>query len=294
MNRMLSSQPEHSTPFRFNTGKDARRIPKRVLVFIHVFKTGGNSIKDLFMELAGEEHNLGYATIIRGKLRNSRDRAGKFRNHQFSPVTDPETLKHIRHNMDMVGGHMLFDSANALWPELAESAFGKFAYVRNPLHRFVSGIIFVNRTKKRAVNNVRETVEYIKQKDLDKKSTRIRYWKDLATEAESKNPELLKNYEKQLEIIKSRMDKLIMIGVVERWAQSLKLLQNIVNPGGKELETARIHVNKNMIPTREVIAAIKCDDALHRKLLDFLRYEQEIYNYGLSLHLAHCEREKIQ
>lgn len=292
--RGQTGNDEGSPSFRFYSCNDPNRLPKRVLVFIHVFKTGGSSIRRILTEMAGDRCKLGYATIVRGKLKISKDRFGQHRNHQFISLFDPETLEYVRQHIDMVGGHQHFDTANTIWPELPESAFGKIAYVRDPLHRFTSGKIFVNKNRSGRIHSVRDTVEFIRQ-DVDKREApKIRYWKDLATEAESRDPRLRRNYDKQVEIIKSRLDRLVMVGVVERWQQSLGLLQNIVCPGGSSQTIPRRHANKSKIPTAQVVSELKLDEGLHKAVLHHLSYEQEIYQHALAIHLEQCARAGIR
>ena len=74
----------------------------------------------------------------------------------------------------------------------------------------------VKANKKKSVHGVRDMVEFVRQSIAQKSTPGIRYWQDLATEDESKDPELHGNYEKQVEIIKSRLDRQAMLDMNRR------------------------------------------------------------------------------
>ena len=136
-------------------------------------------------------------------------------------------------------------------------------------------------------------VDRIRQNVQQQSEPNIRYWQDLATMDESNDPELYNNLAKQVEIIKIRLERLAMVGVLERWEPSLKLLQRVVNPARLFRETSRRHANQSRISTGHVVQRIKNDVTLYEEILHLLRYEQEIYEHGLRLHLAQCARAGI-
>ncbi len=295
--------------------------PKQILVFIHVYKTAGVSMRDILMNIArSKSSSFGYATLVSGKLRDSADRNGRYTNHDYVALSDPDVVEYLRNNIDILGGHQSFDTANTIWPELPEESFQKFAFIRDPLHRYVSARIH---TKKNKLHTLPDLLESIRIDILEEKRLVLDnvYWRYLATAEEISNPELENNQEKQNNILKMRFNQLAMVGLVERWSQSLKLLDTIwISEQKRPTQFDEMFSNKGTLPgngikgnlrqlytrylgkkgapkkttsTGLLILEIEKDKELYTRIVELLSYEQEIYDYALQIHMDQCKRAGI-
>jgi hypothetical protein len=77
----------------------------------------------------------------------------------------------------------------------------------------------------------------------------------------------------------------------------MTMMQQIVDPGMNQThqwkEAVSVLSNKGKVSTTTVLAELQKDPALWKKYVRALRYEREVYDHGLRLHLEQCATRDI-
>ena len=115
----------HPSDFNFYRCGDKAHLEKHVVVFHHVYKTAGSTVRSLFRSIAGSQCNLGYATLVRKEdgepyVKDLTPRSGGKEGMISTPQPLGKYTPRLRNEADMLGGHQQFDLVNSIWPELSQ------------------------------------------------------------------------------------------------------------------------------------------------------------------------------
>jgi hypothetical protein len=127
---LLETPALHPADFNFYRCGDKAHLEKHVVVFHHIYKTAGSTVRSLFRSIAGSQCNLGYATLVRVKegegkegmtyVKDLTPRSGEEKGRTLTPQPLGKFMSRLRNEADMLGGHQQFDLVNSVWPELSQ------------------------------------------------------------------------------------------------------------------------------------------------------------------------------
>jgi hypothetical protein len=276
---------------------NSKTVEKRVIAFHHVFKTAGSTIRQLFRELTGPTCHFGYASIVdKNFFKELIDRNGNRLIEKETPFK--EGWVQVKANADIIGGHQRFDTVNKIWPELTQNQVGRIMFVREPISRFISGTIFIDSKSSKPCRSEADVIKIIQEKMVKysgKQAFPNGYWKYLSNETQNDRISDLE----QIEIMKQHLNVVNVVGVVEKWSDSIDLMASLLDTKGrltkyftatKRPSSAR---NTGVISTSSVKSMLEKEHpALLQQVLHMLRFEDMVYQHGLSLHVKQMAKLK--
>jgi len=333
------------------------------LVFVHVFKTAGSTIRSFFRAYA-ERCRRGWTCAIgcslvdpmtlgptSGKqtwallrhtisgidtnhkkpegycrMKDYITRAGLKREFLGPFESRSEVAnEHIYHDTDILGGHMPLGIGEKSWPGVQEVRY--LTFVRSAVSKYVSARIYSapDLSTKKYVRLIRKTLNK-EQEVQGEKRYHQGYSKYLITpEQHKRGIDVSKNSLNAVESARMRSiicDNLyrmnVTVGVVERWSESMELLQDLIDPTrqatdlfieygmtqearltnfsnrgasghGAASKRPQTTVRKNVsgsgkTSTPSVVEVLKKDAKVWSMLQEYLKFDQEIYECGLKIH----------
>ena len=308
--------------------KKSKNVRDTKFVFVHVFKAGGSTIRQLFRNYAQYCHsgvaifikcsNVTAASIDRDDFwysqRNNSSsekciikdyihRSGKI-SHEHMYVKNAFLNEH----MDIIAGHVSLGSTYNWKSESNKDSPAKIQYViffRESLERLISGMIYLYSPSKsnKALPDTFDTfVSNCKEKIRQKRSLTvysdvyIRYLITPRQREQSTYAELDINSRTKL-----AMDNILklkaLVGIVEKMPQSFDMLHHLMDGKNevKQMFTEFSGIKKNAsknniraksinITTTSVVAEIKKDTEFMGMVTDYLKYDDDMYNFASSLH----------
>ena len=164
-----------------------------VFAFIHVFKTAGSTMRKFFHQLAYTCHKT-WVSLAKctGVLPSSIQSRGPWKPCMIEEVADgrgrkkayvnrggdrPGTISNPRVEkfIDIFGGHMRLGTADSIFPDSPTSTGVRYIlFLRDPLERYVSGVLYQNMVKGRG-ENLEQVATKIKKRIVDARKN-DQYW----------------------------------------------------------------------------------------------------------------------
>jgi len=292
-----------------------RTEKKAKLVFLHVYKTAGSSIRALLREYSKRCHTstaivthctyLTSQSLVGGGswmnslvlnssnyntinssciLKDTVDRQSYF----SKPINSTVNSSYILDHVDILGGHFplgVFTTNNNL---------RYFTFFRNSIDKFVSGNIFSSRkenlTKDSIVNQIKNEIN----NEIRQGSYFLKTANYLLTPFQ-KNLELDISAEAEL-IMKNIINYGILIGMVDRMSESLELLHYIIDNSNKvnklffqygmrrEGQQNKQKNRSRSVSTLSVIQELKKDEKFYEKFLKYVKYDQMVNDFAREIH----------
>ena len=306
--------------------------PKYKLIFIHVFKTAGSSLRTFFRNYAAKCQK-GVATIITCSDVTSESIYSSDPQKIWDPsCTSKEvttrkkgtkrfksermTREILEKHVDVAIGHFPY-GMHKKWRSTTSNTNTTtdltatitaddntqlivpqyITFVRAPDTKFVSALVYTNKHLKwntdQAVQAAKTEIRHLYQNNKY-----YNYYKNYLLFPEQKdfdNPNISEQ-EWVYKILMNLVDTHTMIGVVERMDDSLSLLQSIIDVDEsltKELnELVSKHKNKSKLSTSEIVRFLKEDKEIWEMMTEVLKYEFELYNFAVRVHELQVEALK--
>jgi len=210
--------------------------------------------------------------------------------------------------IDILAGHVPL-GCNEFWRDRSGNVVDVqyVVFLRHPLHTFVSSLLFANRGVKNSVSSasysyvdagfarVNETIWNMNSKGLYHE----RYSKLLITPEQKawvQQERVIWTHERRVNLTLSNIVKhKIVVGIVERLPESLVMLQYLLD-GGQEASGLFEYFSSNKTvgligdymqtqnETLAVVERLRRHPQLMGMLEDVLKFEQQIYDWGLMVH----------
>jgi len=295
------------------------------LSFVHIFKTAGTAVnsflRDYSMNCGG-----GYVRIVScthaepDSVRNStKDWKGctlkKGVNRDGKKLHDDYERKvtnsFLAENIDIIGGHFRIGTMDMIPTPGGEKFDIRYlAFFRDAVSRHISGVTFIKGRGKKKWNKD-QIVDYIKKnviqmKKQNKYEVKYKTYLETPWQKESRHRRLKNNDRDEdyamsgaMTVMRNLVDYRTIIGRTENFSDSLEILQHVVD-GGRE--ATKIFVghgmadadgkvqksvsNPSKISSSEILAEIKEDREAYDALVEYVKYEQMIYDFAAELQAA--------
>jgi len=231
-------------------------------------------------------------------------------NRLFNNITYEKLQKY---GVDILSGHTPIGLHSNWYTEKGKVVTPLYiTFFRDPIDRFVSGQLQANKQEfhvgKEEMWDFKAALAYIVEEIKNKKTRRdILGYLTTPAQKELKNITLA---EKQNLVKSNLVDFPVIVGVVERMADSLNLIRYAINSDGNALvdkmidsldyETSQnktngsrrrlLEKNKSKISTSALVREIKKDTKLFTILKSSLRREYELYDFAIEVHKQQVER----
>ena len=352
--------PKLDPIFRCTTKPTFRR---NKLVFVHVFKTAGSTIRNFF-DAYSDWCFAGWAIVV-GCATVDADTIGSNRREGLSPHDDdiwnatnpipgepPCCLKrtwnrtgskrwkmdvenrYVAQELDIIGGHLPL-GVEDVWKKTAhlstevQNSIGVtyLTFIRNAVDKLVSGTSY--KTKDPTVDGVVDKIRTDVEQYLARGEYQAKYGEYFITPRQKKEYAqrgvTLTAEESAVEQMANLLEYNVVIGATERMSDSLHLLQSLIDEDGEATELFEefgmvtynktnnekpkltegmmkradnfdaggnkddgevpLVINPSKLSTRSIVRKLKEDDQLFLDVLEFVRYEQQITDFALALHL---------
>ena len=277
------------------------------IIFVHVFKTAGSTMRRILGSYARACHagfsilascsNLDYQLVNSTHARWEAPDGGLCRqilamdrNQQRIPLKTDRSINNefLREHVDLLAGHLPI-GIHEYWNHEAHAQPMYITFFREPVAKFVSGVIYVRKDEKNlSYDDIVRTIRDRVSADLDRNEYRHGYTKYLLTPSQKRS--LPMSSEDQVQMILSNIvDMPTVVGIVERMKESMELLAHILDGNHEhhdELLNAQetTQENKGVISTSEVIRQLQQDPVFFAKLEEYLKYDKMVYEVACRLH----------
>lgn len=298
--------------------KDSHRAKK--LVFVHVFKTAGSSLRRLLRKYA-KTCNAGLALAIRcapvlpesiGTANWLRD-DGKnvtcvlsqttYRNNTVDMTHRPMNTKVLQDsNADILGGITLGTEYDWKDDKGDHVDVQYLTFFRESKRKYVSSVLYLHpdltfdeavaRVKDQVFRNVK-TGKYLDNSGYLVTPQQRKEHRNVTLTAEQSAAFIMRNLK----------EKNVLIGIVEHMSESLEMLQRIVDQDG-ELDsmfeaygkiplgankTKAFKANESRLSSEAVLAEVEKDEEFMKAFSEFVKYDSMIYRFAVDMHLRQYE-----
>lgn len=280
-------------------------LPLTKLVFVHIFKTAGSSMRT-FLAAYGRYCHRSVALVVRcGGLSSRYLNETVWRDsahhscgltYAYDPKSGRESSKGGKvgseefRRADIVGGHLPLGVHQSLPPQHRQKV-QYITFVRDPLHKYVSGRVYSSRHNRNYTANV--AVERIYHEISHRYSHGDPYDRYssylLAPWQRDDKP----SSEQRLKRMQDNLVEMnVAIGVVERMSESFELLQYLVDDARElnrvfqSIQSNELLVrNKSPLSTSDLIRRLKARDPdFERQARVVLQNEYRLYDFAQMLH----------
>ncbi|CAM9146335.1 unnamed protein product [Scytosiphon promiscuus] len=277
------------------SGKDVSYFPSAkdsTIMFLHVFKCAGTSLRQVFMSWA--EQNGWSGAIVSECKANSKalTQADRVCLNERNDLIDIATQKWQVAEKKVLAGHFIWNfDQYATPPHLIVTT------LRNPLELFVSSQQFKHRTE---TQTLEEAAQFVARAMLSRLEFQdptdigfIRRFLDSGA-ANSYKPGLVYT-ERETSIMAStaaeRLSTLWVVGVVEQYRGFIEVLKHLLDPNQERPQVweAAVEVKSNGSPvkSRDVLASIE-PELVREFNASVLSYQWQVYDVALQLWDARC------
>ena len=297
------------------------------LVYLHMYRSAGFSVRAILRAYAnlcevgvafvsncvdishasmeGDEFwmNEGLSSPRKGKecwLSHLENRTGE----EYATTNAVTTALLKENEVDIIGDHLpigVLDQWKDLDGNITDARYVTF--FRDPLEKFVSNYVFSNQTVHDSVDETADALYAIASKKLNAKkyldktsnhfmSPSQKFWID--------DERLEWTNERRANLtMKNLANYNVVIGLVERFSQSLDLLQYLIDGDGDLAQmfqffsspekVDRVHkgsITVSRAYTASIATAIRTNTTRRSVVDDYLKYENQIYDFAVKLHLA--------
>lgn len=295
--------------------QDSDRMKK--LVFVHIFKTAGSSVRKLLRKYA-KTCNAGLALAIRcapvlpesihtgNWIRDDEARTPcsliqtTYRNNTIDARMRPMNTTVLEDsNVDILGGHITMGTEQDWKDDEGKHVDVQYlAFFRESMQKCVSSVLYLNPTLSfdQAVAKVKKNVSQNvkKGKYLDNSG----YLLTPAQRIEYRNVTL--TMEQTVDLVTMNLrDSNVLVGIVERMSESLEMLQRVMDKDGKldsmfesfgkippaANKTKAIRANKSHLSSEEVLAEVEKDEDFMKVFREYIKWDDMIYRFALGMHM---------
>jgi hypothetical protein len=203
------------------------------------------------------------------------------------------------HDIDILAGHLSLGS-ESYWLDSSREQPQYVVFVRHPLAKYVSQILLVERADNLTIQEAVALVNRSAARELEQRSYHDTFSSYLITPQQKEWVDVENvewTPERRVNLTLSNLfQRPVLVGVVDRFPESLQMLgyvldkdgeaNNLVNFFSSPPNSTKLYEklgNRNR--TLAVVEAIEQDASVSATLREFLRYELEIYEYALELHV---------
>ena len=298
--------------------------------FVHVYKTGGTTVRGFFREYAAV-CKKSLALVAECDSGGRRLEGCKF----LSCVNAPQSIERVNStilhdNYDILGGHFSFGMADNIFSSNAAAPNGNGApqvrhmtFLRQPITRFVSHILYQQKQGNAdKTETVEETVEDIKRRIRSSRgkgeyvsSSIYPIYISLLTPEQSAmkyDPEQTTQEQQEWVKVQLSIDNLLrynaIVGMTETFSQSIQIFEHamgqIVNSTRKEEEVRELFSRyigekeskngskRKDISTGSVLKELNKDEEFMAIFREFVKYEQMIVDFAMDMHQKQYEAVK--
>ena len=302
------------------------------LIFIHIFKTAGSTVREFFNRYA-ENCQRGWIAVTscadinphsigNGNVEHWQDRRQKYIGGQngcriVDQVSRSASLEvkiemavpdvFVRKNADILGGHLSL-GINP-WAIRKDLTVTYLTFIRDTQMKFVSGYLYSDQQNNggrvlsdlQYANKIKSRVRDLRRQNkyyadgftgLSKYLLRPEQKVFMAkTRGESAPMSVMKDIIKQ-----NLIDLNVVIGCVERMGESMRMIQELIDPEETQLElfeefglTGKDTVLNDSSTrkggtTESVLSILLADVDFALELREFLKYDEEVTQFALQLH----------
>ena len=281
-------------------------------VFVHIYKTAGSTVREFFREYAKVcKKSLVLAGSCRGSGLLNECNIKSIMNAKRTKKVNSEVL---RKRFDILGGHFRFGMADDVFTNTTSSNNGvrHFVFLRQPMERHISHILYQNKHQKHSVQDVAEYIKKHIRSSRKKGEYESSIFKYLLTPGQR---EMKYEREKSHEEIvahkaKLSIDNLVrynaIVGMTESYPESMQILEHAMGQSASSAtkkdtvhdlfsryssgkDTARNVSKKKGITTSSVMNELMKDDDFMKIFREFVKYEQLIVDFAMDMHLKQYE-----
>lgn len=303
--------------------RDTNRMKK--LVFVHIFKTAGSSMRTLLSKYA-EKCHAGNAVVTNCApvdpasiesqnwvkqekwQRRSPCRLKKtvFRNktvvsHPSSPINSTYLEEA---NIDILDGHITMGTDQYWKDNQGQHVDVQYlTFFRESTRKVVSAVLYLNpkltfdEAVERTKTKVRKAVE--KSVYLDNSN----YIITPAHAAKLANTTLNNPYATARLMMETLKENKVLFGIVERMSESLEMLQHVIDkdrdldglfesfgkiPAGAN-KTREVIKNQSQLSSSEVLAEVEKDVEFMKLMREYVKYDRMVYEFALDMHMRQYE-----
>lgn len=202
---------------------------------------------------------------------------------------DMKTSDLMQYKVDILGGHVSI-GIDKFWfndidrKEPIDAQY--FAFFCEPLHRYVSALLFQN---KASGWNEDKAYEEIKNRVVTENRLHRHvnnYTLYLLTPIQKETE--MSDIEKVALIKENVISFKVLVGIVEYMDESLSLLQSVLDPTLRRtsifLSRIEKKANKSKLSSSELVKRLSKDKAWLQIARQYLKYEYELYNFAVNVH----------
>lgn len=279
--------------------------------FVHVYKTAGSTVRQLFREYANVCHKSLAIVISCHGLAVDDCKVKTILNAKRTKKVNSEVL---RKRFDILGGHFSFGMADDVFTNTTSSNNGvrHFVFLRQAMERHISHILYQNKHQKHSVQDVAEYIKKQIRSSRKKGDYKSSIYKYLLTPGQremkhekGKSREGIVAHKAKLSI-----DNLVrynaIVGMTESFPESMKMLEHAMGQSASSAttkdtvhdlfsryssgkDTARNVSKKKGITTTSVMNELMKDDDFMKIFREFVKYEQLIVDFAMDMHLKQYE-----
>ena len=220
----------------------------------------------------------------------------------------------LRKRFDILGGHVAFGMADDVFTNTTSSNNGvrHFVFLRQPMERHISHILYQNKHRKHSVQDVAEYIKKQIRSSRKKGDYKTSIDKYLLTPGQRKMKYEKGKSHEEIVAHKARLaiDNLVrynaIVGMTERFPESMQILEHAMGQSASSAtkkdtvhdlfsrysfgkDTARNVSKKKGITTTSVMNELMKDDDSMTIFREFVKYEQLIVDFAMDMHLKQHE-----
>lgn len=294
-------------------GKSSTVVEK--LLFVHVFKTAGSTMRSFFHNYANHCRRQSYATLTKCTnvdskrlassswspclLKDARKK-GKYRHLNRKPVRRTDL------DYTILGGHFRLGLVDRLsnkpqqkqqrQQQFPNPKFRNLIFFRNAAVKYVSGKVYIksqNPKKKKTITSS-EIIRGI-QSEMKHAERLQKYHSKYATyllTPEQHHQSHNWTYAQQVHIMcQNLIDYNVTIGIVEEMSQSMEVLQHLMDPQHdvtplfvRYSQSNSSSRNISPISSHGILDQLQREDRdTYQRLLNYVKWEQEVTDFALAL-----------
>ena len=303
----------------------------RKLVFLHVFKTAGSTIRSL-LQAYSHKCNTGLAIVVsctslsldslgmrtswrngygrregnRCKLKNALGRS-----QNMLPIPQDESINttFLEQHVDILGGHLPIGSDYGWKDSKGKPVEVQYlVFLRDAVRKYVSGVLYKNPT--RTLDEVVPKIKDFVMKERLKKKYYEKYSSYLISPEQNKQfrdqgIELTREQRVNLTMV-NLVESNILVGIVERMSESLELIKYVIDRNNdlgtmfeffgmkdKDGQIQKQEINKSILSSSAVLAELEKDPEFMTHLREYVKYDDRIHVFATELHKRQYEAMKL-
>lgn len=239
------------------------------------------------------------------------------RNGNFQKMNIKIYNRLLREHVDIIGGHIPLGVGERVWPGHNTSSCSVMmnetnenrryrdvryvAFFRNALQKYISGVSYQTRTRGGAAAKIRLAMNssWVQGSHHSKYSAYL-ITPEQRQMYEQFNMDISKDGE-TVQIMANLIHFDVSVGITERLSHSMEILEDLFDAnkginglfaryGGELLQknksnSSEVRLNPSRVSSSEMWSNLKNESYLTMKLLEFVKYEQQITDFALALHM---------